>query len=157
MRAIGSEAAAAHRRGGGRGRAKRTWCAAPGSNRAQLEALAAAGALDPLGARPAPRRALVWEAGAAAQATAERLPGVVTGAVAPTLPTPAPLEAIADDLWSLGLAPEHTAIELARPALARRGVVRAEELGTRPPGGRVTVAGVVTHRQQPETARGRCS
>ncbi len=33
-------------------------------------------------------------------------------------------------------------------------MVRAEDLGAQPPGGRVTVAGVVTHRQHPETARG---
>ena len=96
----------------------------------------------------------MWAAGAAAQATAGRLPGVVTGTVAPPLPAPAPLESIADDLWSLGMAPESTAIELVRPQLDRRGVVPANGLAGRPAGGRITVAGVVTHRQQPETARG---
>ena len=126
-----------------------------GLTRPQLEALALAGALDGLAAdrSPSGRRALVWTAGAAAQAVAGRLPGVVTGGVAPPLPAPAPLEAIADDLWSLGVTPERTAIELVRPELEARGVVPASALG-KASGGRVTVAGVVTHRQQPETAGG---
>jgi error-prone DNA polymerase len=38
--------------------------------------------------------------------------------------------------------------------LASRGVVPAGELGERPDGSRVLVAGVVTHRQHPETAHG---
>jgi error-prone DNA polymerase len=94
----------------------------------------------------------VWTAGAAAQATAGRLPGVVTGARPPSLPEPGALETVRDDLWSLGLAPERTAIELARPALTARGVVTvAEALAAE--GGKLVVAGVVTHRQAPETAR----
>ena len=88
-----------------------------------------------------------------AQAVAGRLPGVVTGGVAPPLPVPAPIEAIADDLWSLGVTPERTAIELLRPELDARGVVPASALPDAG-AGRVTVAGVVTHRQQPDTARG---
>ncbi|HVX20119.1 MAG TPA: error-prone DNA polymerase [Acidimicrobiales bacterium] len=127
-----------------------------GLTRRQLEALALAGALDgfPGGRRPAGRRALAWTAGAAAQATPGHLPGIVTGATAPPLPAPTPLEAVADDLWAIGVTPQRTAIELVRPTLARRGVVPA---GTLPGGtttGRVTVAGVVTHRQQPGTAAG---
>ena len=126
-----------------------------GLTRPQLEALALAGALDTLSAEgsPSSRRSLVWTAGAAAQAVAGRLPGVVTGGVAPPLPAPAPIEAIADDLWSLGMTPERTAIELLRPELDARGVVPASALPDAG-AGRVTVAGVVTHRQQPDTARG---
>ncbi len=132
-----------------------------GLHRAQLEALAASGALDGLKSSatsspspPATRRGLLWAAGAAAQATAERLPGIVTGAEAPALAEPAPLETVGDDLWSLGLSPERTAMELARPRLAERGVVPAAELRCRGHGRRVAVAGVVTHRQHPESARG---
>src|SRR6185437_12223172 len=127
-----------------------------GLTRRQLEALALAGALDGFtgGDRPAGRRALAWTAGAAAQATPGHLPGIVTGADAPSLPTPTLLEGVADDLWAIGVAPERTAIELVRPTLARRGVVPARTLLGRSPGGRVVVAGVVTHRQQPETAGG---
>ncbi len=138
-----------------------------GVTRAQLEALAAAGALDGPDhrgrhrgrdrgrvSRAGGRRALVWGAGAAAQATPDRLPGVVTGAEPPVLPVPTPWEEVSDDLWSLGMAPDTTAMELARGGLDRRGVVRAAALAGRPAGDRVTVGGVVTHRQAPESAHG---
>ncbi len=123
-----------------------------GLNRAQLEALALSGALDGLAARP-DRRALVWAAGAAAQATPGRLPGIVTGTVAPPLPPRAAIEEVRDDLWSIGVTPERTAIELARPELERRGVATIAQVVEAPPS-KVVVAGVVTHRQQPDTARG---
>ena len=129
-----------------------------GASRTQLEALATAGALDGLGRRArggsAGRRSLVWGAGAASQATADRLPGVVTGAEPPPLPAATAWEEVADDLWSLGMAPDTTAMELARGGLDRRGVVRAAALAGRPAGDRVTVGGVVTHRQAPESAHG---
>ena len=136
-----------------------------GLNRAQLESLAMAGALagletgrgadEHLPARPtAGRRSLLWQAGAAAQATADRLPGIVTGREVPPLPDPTPWEDVADDLWSIGMTPEATAMSLARPELERRGVAPASALLGAPAGQRVTVAGVVTHRQQPESARG---
>ncbi len=115
-----------------------------------LEALAAAGALDGFGAS---RRALAWSAGAAAQALPGRLPGVVTGLVAPPLPAPSELERLADDLWSMGLTTEATAMALVRESLNERGITRASALAA-VEGQRVTVAGVVTHRQHPETANG---
>jgi error-prone DNA polymerase len=136
-----------------------------GVTRTQLEALGTAGALDGLGgtagaldgrraAADRNRRSLVWGAGAASQATADRLPGVVTGADPPPLPRPTSWEEVADDLWSLGMAPDTTAMELARAGLDRRGVLAAAALRSRPAGDRITVGGVVTHRQQPESARG---
>jgi error-prone DNA polymerase len=132
-----------------------------GLTRSQLEALATAGALDGGDGRggdgrggSGDRRSLVWGAGAAAQATADRLPGVVTGAEPPPLPAVTPWEEVSDDLWSLGMAPDTTAMELARSGLDRRGVVRAAALAGRPAGDRVTVGGVVTHRQAPESAHG---
>ncbi len=121
-----------------------------GCQRAHLESLAAAGALDDFGSS---RRSLTWSAGAAAQNTPDRLPGIVTGTTSPDLAPPTPLERVADDLWSLGLTPEATAVALMRDILDQRGVTRASAL----PGveaERVSVAGVVTHRQHPETARG---
>ncbi len=130
-----------------------------GVSRAQLEALATAGALDGLGKGVGKtaghgRRSLVWGAGAASQATADRLPGVVTGSDPPPLPRPTSWEGVADDLWSLGMAPDTTAMELAREGLDRRGVLAAAALRSRPAGDRITVGGVVTHRQQPESAHG---
>jgi error-prone DNA polymerase len=121
-----------------------------GLQQQHLEALAATGALDSFGAS---RRALTWSAGAAAQSTADRLPGVVTGQVAPDLPVTSDLERVADDLWSLGLTTEATAMELVRGSLNERGVTRASALAS-VEATRVLVAGVVTHRQHPETANG---
>jgi error-prone DNA polymerase len=138
-----------------------------GLNRGQLEVLAAAGALDDdedppadsrmasrAASRAASRRRLLWAAGAAAQGTPDRLPGLVVGAEAPPLPEPGPLDVVGDDLWSLGLTPDRTAMEVLRPDLDRMGVVHASGLARRAHGSRVLVAGVVTHRQHPETAHG---
>ena len=129
-----------------------------GVTRAQLETLAAAGALDAEDAEEhattASRRRLLWAAGAAAQGTPDRLPGIVVGAEAPLLPEPTPYDAVGDDLWALGLAPERTAMHLARERLEAMGVVVARDLLDCTDGDRITVAGVVTHRQHPETAHG---
>jgi error-prone DNA polymerase len=76
------------------------------------------------------------------------------GAEAPPLPAPSPFDAVADDLWALGLAPERTAMHLARERLEAMEVTTAAALEVLDDGVRATVAGVVTHRQHPETARG---
>jgi error-prone DNA polymerase len=121
-----------------------------GAQQQHLEALAAAGAMDCFGES---RRALTWTAGAAAQSTTDHLEGVVTGLRAPRLPITTEMERVADDLWSMGLTPETTAIALVRGWLDERGVTMAARLmGAE--SSRVTVAGVVTHRQHPETANG---
>jgi error-prone DNA polymerase len=133
-----------------------------GVSRAQLETLAAAGALDAEGdaeeeaeeATTASRRQLLWAAGAAAQGTPDRLPGIVVGVEAPPLPAPSLYDSIGDDMWALGLAPERTAMHLARERLEAMGVTVAGDLLSCTDGDRVTVAGVVTHRQHPETAHG---
>jgi error-prone DNA polymerase len=121
-----------------------------GATRAQLEALASAGALDAMGTS---RRSLTWTAGAAAQSSPDRLEGIVTGGHAPPLDAPTALEVVADDLWALGLAPEATAMSLARASLDAKGVLPASALAGAE-ALRVTIAGVVTHRQHPETANG---
>jgi len=126
-----------------------------GITRPQLETLAAAGALDAdERGTAASRRRLLWAAGAAAQGTPDRLPGIVTGVDAPPLPEPTLYESVGDDLWALGLAPERTAMHLARERLEALGVLVASDLMGRTDGERVLVAGVVTHRQHPETAHG---
>ena len=78
---------------------------------------------------------------------------MVTGLEAPELDASSPLEGVADDLWALGVTPDGTAVGLARGHLDRLGVIPAAQLGQATPG-RVLVAGAVTHRQAPETARG---
>jgi error-prone DNA polymerase len=121
-----------------------------GLGRGHLETLAASGALNDMGES---RRSLLWSAGAAAQGTPDRLRGIVTGTIAPELAEPTELEAVADDLWALGVTPDATALSLLRPELDRLGVTPAAGLRSHE-GARVSVAGAVTHRQHPESAHG---
>jgi len=143
-----------------------------GVSRNQLEALATAGALSEVeDNRHDDRRRLLWAAGPVSQATPDRLPGLVVGADAPELPELTPLEQIEADLWATGMTVGPTVIELARPRLEALGVTPAIELldleeeppepgepdptdRTWRPGPRVLVAGIVTHRQRPESAGG---
>jgi error-prone DNA polymerase len=78
----------------------------------------------------------------------------VVGAEAPPLPAPSHYDSVGDDLWALGLAPERTAMHLARERLEAMDVRTAVALEACDDGERASVAGVVTHRQHPETARG---
>jgi error-prone DNA polymerase len=83
-----------------------------------------------------------------------RLAGLVTGADAPPLPAMDPVEANQADLWATGLSPDSYPTEFVRADLAAAGVVTASGLMGVPAGERVTVAGIVTHRQRPATAQG---
>ncbi len=116
-----------------------------------LEKLATAGAFECFGRS---RRSALWAAGALRDARADKLPGIVTGADAPTLPGMNEVEEIAADLWSTGLSAARHPTEFVRDQLTARGVVTAETLRELPDRTIVDVAGVVTHRQQPSTAKG---
>jgi error-prone DNA polymerase len=85
---------------------------------------------------------------------AATLPGVVTGVEAPALPGMTEVEETAADLWATGLSASRHPTEFVRADLAARGVVTADALRTLPDRSIVEVGGVVTHRQQPETASG---
>jgi error-prone DNA polymerase len=122
-----------------------------GLTQAQLEALATAGAF--AGCHGPDRRRALWAAGAVA-GPAGRLPGVVVGSVSPPLPAMSERDAVAADLWATGMSPDHHPVEFARRALESRGVLRAVDLMTAEADRRVTVAGIVTHRQRPATAQG---
>ncbi len=123
-----------------------------GLTRTQLEALATAGASP--GLDGGDRRRALWAAGALARSGPGQLEGIVVGDRAPRLPTMTETEEVAADLWATGVTVDTSLTELARPALDQRGVVLAAHLVDLPDRTRVTVAGVVTHRQRPETARG---
>jgi error-prone DNA polymerase len=129
-----------------------------GANRTVLESLATAGAVGGLGARRGlggtGRREALWAAGAAAESRADRLPGVVTGTDAPSLPVMNEAEEMAADLQTLGLSPHSSPMTLARPELERLGAVPISSLMAAGDGERVTIAGIVTHRQRPATAGG---
>jgi error-prone DNA polymerase len=122
-----------------------------GVNEGQVEALAAAGAF---GSLDLERRAALWAAGAVAQARADRLPGTAVGAEAPRLPGMSPVELGAADLWATGLSGDSHPVQFARERLDALGAVAADGLAAVPPGTRVLVGGVVTHRQRPATAGG---
>ncbi|HLY84035.1 MAG TPA: error-prone DNA polymerase [Acidimicrobiales bacterium] len=83
-----------------------------------------------------------------------RLAGLVTGAEAPPLPAMTPVELNRADLWATGVSPDSYPTEFVRTALEQAGVVTAAGLAAVPAGARVTVGGVVTHRQRPATAQG---
>ena len=116
-----------------------------------LENLATAGAFECFGRS---RRSALWAAGALRDARVEKLPGMVTGADAPTLPGMNEIEEVAADLWSTGLSSARHPTEFVREELTARGVVTAEMLRDLPDRTIVDVAGVVTHRQQPGTSKG---
>jgi error-prone DNA polymerase len=127
----------------------------------QVEALATAGAFERCFGQS--RRTALWAAGAVGTArpnarrdgsVIETLPGLVTGADAPALPGMTEPEEVAADLWAMGLSVGKHPTEFVRAELARQGVVSAIDLRTLPDRSVVEVAGVVTHRQQPATAKG---
>jgi error-prone DNA polymerase len=118
---------------------------------AQIEALAVAGAFEGLGHD---RRSALWSAGAVAQSRPDRLEGVVTGVVAPTLPGMSEQEEAVADLWATGVSPEGHPTRFVRAHLDVLGAVRSSGLVDVDDGTRVLVGGVVTHRQRPATAGG---
>jgi error-prone DNA polymerase len=115
-----------------------------------LEALATAGALRCFGLG---RREALWAAKAAATIGPGQLPGTTLGLTAPPLRAMTAAEETFADLWATGTYGTHP-IEHIREMLTERGVLVAADLRTAPSGSAVTVGGLVTHRQQPGTARG---
>jgi len=118
---------------------------------AQLEALATAGALGCFGVD---RRGGLWAAGALAQEGPDTLPGVAVGVEAPTLPVMTQVEAAMADVWAMGVSVDSYPTQYVRDGLTDAGVITIEEAMETPSGRRVAVAGVVTHRQRPGTAKG---
>ncbi len=126
----------------------------PGISVKQLEALATAGVFGE--SFDVSRRTALWNAGALAESSADRLAGTATVS-APHLPGMQPVEEAVADLWSTGVSPDGHPTVFLRDSLRELGVLTATELNdvaAREPGVRVLVAGVVTHRQRPMTAKG---
>ncbi|MEY3806198.1 MAG: hypothetical protein RIR69_1010 [Actinomycetota bacterium] len=123
----------------------------PQLSRSQIEALATAGAFTK--SFGVSRRDALWEAGAHGNGS-DYLEGVLGLNVAPHLPGMAPVEEAIADLWATGVSPDGHPTIFLREQLAAHGVVCAEDLASISSDSRVFVAGVVTHRQRPMTARG---
>ena len=117
----------------------------------QTEALATAGALGCFGIS---RREALWAAGAAATQRPDRLPGVGSSSHIPSLPGMTEVELSSADVWATGISPDSYPTQFLRDDLDALGVVPADRLLAIPDGTRVLVAGAVTHRQRPGTARG---
>jgi error-prone DNA polymerase len=119
---------------------------------AHLEALATAGAFEEscgLG-----RREALWMAGAAARSRPGTIPGMADEMSTPRLPGMTPVEEAVADLWATGVSPDGHPTSFLRSELDRLGVVTASRLNEHEVDRTVVVAGVVTHRQRPMTARG---
>ncbi|WP_027012770.1 error-prone DNA polymerase [Corynebacterium freiburgense] len=114
----------------------------------EVEALARAGALDCFGIS---RRQAQWAAGIAATEHEGMLPGL-SQITPPALPGMSAFELMAADIAATGITPHAQPISLLRECLDAQGIRRASELLQIEDGRRITVAGVVTHRQRPQTA-----
>jgi len=126
-------------------------------DRTALEALATAGVFSSCTDRNGvvlDRRRALWSAGAVAETGTDRLPGIVTGVDAPTLPGLSTREVAGADLWATGVSPDGHPTQFEREHLSSLGVLTAADLRTAPADSRVLVGGVVTHRQRPSTAHG---
>jgi error-prone DNA polymerase len=117
---------------------------------AALEALATAGAFGCFGLS---RRAALWAAGAAASLREGQLPGTTTGLDAPPLPAMTPSEQTLADLWATSTYGTHPLAHI-RASLTSRQVLTVASAKLVADGSDVAVAGLVTHRQRPPTARG---
>jgi error-prone DNA polymerase len=115
-----------------------------------LNALAAGDALLSLSGH---RRQQVWDA-----AAQRRAPGLLEGAPvneqALRLPAAREGEEIVFDYASMGLTLRRHPLALLRPRLARMKLQSAAQLHELPSGRRVRACGIVTMRQQPQTANG---
>ncbi|MCW2496922.1 error-prone DNA polymerase [Jatrophihabitans sp.] len=118
----------------------------------QVEALATADAFDDFDLT---RREALWAAGAAATARPGQLDVEIFSEEPPAgLPELTQPEQLIADMWATGITTSMYPTALIRPRLDSLGVLTHEQLYALPNHTRVTIGGVVTHRQRPATARG---
>jgi error-prone DNA polymerase len=116
----------------------------------EMNALAAADALLTLAGH---RRQQVWEA-AAIKPAPQLLKAVPTHETALMLPDTPEGENILFDYEATGLTLRRHPLALLRDRLTARGLLSAGELNGLPDGRKVAACGIVTVRQQPQTAKG---
>lgn len=130
----------------------------PDLSRAHIEALATAGAFEKSFAEQ--RRSSLWKAGAHVAQRRHMLDNITALQSVPELPRMQPIEEAIADLWATGISPDGHPTVFVRERLAELGVMTAEQLladvatSTASDSRRILVAGVVTHRQRPMTAKG---
>ncbi|GAA2014721.1 error-prone DNA polymerase [Brevibacterium samyangense] len=116
-----------------------------------LEGLAHAGAFESFGLD---RRQAMWVAGSLSGAGPDVLPGTSPVMHAPTLPLMDDFDVTLAELFSTGLTVDGYPTEQLREALRARGYASTRDAQRTADGSRITVAGIVTHRQRPATASG---
>ena len=116
----------------------------------EMKLLAAADALMSLSGH---RRQQVWDASALRRAPA-LLQGAPVNEDLLELPAAAEGEEVVWDYAALGLTLRSHPLALLRPLLVKRQLMSAKELQNLPDGRMVRYCGIVTLRQQPETAKG---
>lgn len=116
----------------------------------EVNALAAADALLPLSGH---RRQQVWDASAIKPAP-RLLKSVPTHETPLALPDTPEGENILFDYQATGLTLRRHPVALLRERLARKGLLSASELNALPDGEEAAGCGIVTVRQQPQTAKG---
>ncbi len=135
---------------GGRFCSPRDFARRTGLSVAAHESLAAAGAFSSF---EFSKREALWEAGSLATLGPERL-DLEERVPSPVIPVMDRSESMEADLWSTGISLIHP-VSLIRDRLKQQGVLSAvDALRIRENNTMVKVAGVVTHRQRPETANG---
>ena len=108
---------------------------------------------------PAGMSGAAGPAGRAPQALTPRwvqppLPGTAVGLDAPELPGMDAVERSVADVWATGVTIDTFPTQFHRADLDAAGVLTVAALACAEHGSRLRVAGVVTHRQRPHTARG---
>jgi len=83
-----------------------------------------------------------------------QLPGTQLPVQLPLLPELSPQESVIQDLWSTGVSTDDHPMRHVRGSLEQRGVLRIDSLSGVASGTRIEAAGLVTHRQRPQTAQG---
>jgi error-prone DNA polymerase len=123
-----------------------------GVSTGQLEALATAGAFDCLNLT---RRGALWGAAPVASIRPGQLPlDAVDEHAAPPLPEMTEPEQLLADYWATSITRDTYPTALIRDRLTSLGVTTNLAVRALPDKTRVTVGGIVTHRQRPATARG---
>ncbi|WP_328698738.1 error-prone DNA polymerase [Brevibacterium rongguiense] len=116
-----------------------------------LEALATAGAFDCFGLD---RRQALWLAGSLSGAGPATLPGTSPVHTAPALPLMGAFDVTLAELFATGLTVDGYPTQQLRGALRARGYASTADARAASDGQRITVAGIITHRQRPGTASG---
>lgn len=124
-----------------------------GISTTDLELLSQAGALADLHVG---RREGIWYAGqlASPHEWQPYIPGTEMGGKALDLPTMTEKEHLQADYERMRLSPTEHPVTFSRPDLQERGVITTRQLKDVEAGTVVELAGIITHRQRPGTARG---